>query len=200
MPLRAAFRLACKMSALLFFLAAAAGANVSAAEPSLLCTSRTCGIDFRYPSNWSVTRAEEHQPAPDDPHCILRLQPRNLKRLIAEHNDIDYYSIEISVFNEDFDIQLLRSRSYERKDGKWIVLGRMDIESPGEAITGNGWWGVRGSASVGCYAEHGGYKGLCESPRAFIGSHSKHSANIEANPLSDDVLDLILKTFRFRER
>jgi hypothetical protein len=171
-----------------------------AAETGVKYTSGTCGIEFQLPANWSVTPSHQWaNPLEGTPRCSLKLQPNNLKKLIADGNGMDLYTTWISVFDEDFSVQLLRGGYFERKDGKWFVLGRMEMEGPADDVKGNGGWGVQGTAAVGCYAEHGGYEGICESPRAFIGNHMRHSAYIEGGSQSEAVLGMILKTFRFRQ-
>jgi hypothetical protein len=172
--------------------------SLSAAETEIKHTNAACGIEFRLPRNWSVVSLDDEDSL-NKPRCLLTLQPNNLIKLVEGNDGIDLYTVSISVFDEDFDVQLSRGGNFESNDGKWSVVGRMDTVSPAYAVKGSGWWGVQGTAAVGCYSERG-YKGMCDSPRAFIGNHSKRSAYIQAGPQSEAILASVLKTFRFRQR
>ncbi len=156
-------------------------------------SSPECRIAFSYPANWVISKlaAEYPQAGP----CEFRVRPKNWKQLLAAQDNVDVHTVDVAAFANPFEAALDES-GFERKEGKWVVLGRMGAESPAEEIKGRGWFGVRGIRSEGCYREGGGYVGLCDVPAAFV-SNSEISVRIDALPQADLVFEKILRTLRF---
>jgi hypothetical protein len=59
----------------------------------------------------------------------------------------------------------------------------------------DGWWGLRGTASVGCFGD-AGYAGLCEVARALMRDAEGHVFTVEGGPESENVVEMILRSFR----
>ena len=116
-----------------------------------------CRIAFRYSSDWEVVKNQDH--GMEQHRCWLNVRPKNLKLPLTQDENADDYTIAVIVDDVGFEEELQHFAYFERANGRWFGLGRLDVRSPAEAITGRGWSGVKGTATVGCYAEHGGYEG-----------------------------------------
>jgi hypothetical protein len=172
--------------------------QASTAEPLLRYTSPTCGVEFRLPADWSVVvAAPEIDFGESNPFCSLQVQPKNRQKLAAETDGSDFSTISLRVFAKNFDVQLLRDGYFRRDHGEWKVVGRLESEAPAEEIKGHGWWGVEGTAALGCFDSQGN-AGLCDAPRALIGNDGNRSTLIVGGSQSEAVVKTILKTFRFR--
>ena len=182
---------------LFLFLAVLTGNSLRAADRNLRYVDHACPITFLYPADWKVV------PSPLDVighghRCGLLVEPTHLKKRLAE-TDMDVFSLSVSLTVDDVSFQkgLPDSRFMQEANGVWVILGRLDIKSPAHRITGPGWSGVQGVATAGCFTEHGGYQGLCDSPQAFLGN-GKRSVLIEAGLDLEEQFETILRTFRFR--
>ncbi len=170
------------------------GGNALAAN-TVRFQDSACRIAFRHSSDWEVVKSQDH--GSEQHRCWLDVRPKNLKLPLTQDDSIDDYTIAAIVDDVAFEGELQQFAYFERANGRWFALERLDIRSPAEAITGRGWSGIKGTASVGCYPEHSGYEGLCESPRAII-SNARRSLSLMAGPQSQTQFEWILRSFEFR--
>jgi hypothetical protein len=164
-------------------------------------SSPDCGIRFQIPSDWVLGEdvLSRSKTGTGSKHvCAIHLEPPNLKELLADFN-VDLYSVDVDVLIDKYE-SVLGDRGFERKkDGSWVVLGRLGIESPSEKTFNSTWKGIKGERSVGCSyeGEDHGYAGMCEMYSAVLSDGKSRVVTIEANAQSRTVFDMILRTLDF---
>ncbi len=155
-------------------------------------TSDSCGITFSHPADWIVL-ADSTLP---NESCRFSLRPRDWAQRLIQDDSVDAYGISIRVAARGVWTEAPES-GFERRGDHWVVLGRHGMEVPADTVSGEGWRGIRGTATIGCFREGGGYMGLCEVPTAVIGTESRSAAVFGASR-SEDIFDHMLATLRFR--
>ena len=127
--------------------------------------------------------------------CRLTVLPRERHEQLARSGDLDLYTISVRVIPKGV-WDHVPSTGFRKQDSGWVILGRHDLESPADTLSGPGWSGVRGVANLGCYGEDGQYEGLCSYPMALAGTRDR-CVLFAGGPQSEDVLDRILASLRF---
>ena len=153
-----------------------------------------CGVTFALPAGWRVA-----QPDPDAGECFLSLQPAKLTPRMRD--DLDIYSIEISVVSGDLERDEVKEQNFfEERGDKWSVKTSETGSykgKPGVAIDGPDWKGVRGESDARCY--HGGNKpfsGVCDVFVAAVSNGSK-TALLKAGPRAETQFNAVVKSIRF---
>jgi hypothetical protein len=159
-------------------------------------SSQVCGIRFHVPAGWTVQTTKQSKQPPEI--CALVIRPANIAALIEQDDHVDLYSITINVLKAELDHAAAKA-FFERREARWVVVGRTGIEADAVEISSARWVGVKGLATVGCYrdGDEGGYVGLCENPRAALNNRREVSAIISGAPQSGDAVEAILKSFEF---
>ena len=153
--------------------------------------SQTCHVAFGHPADWEVV---PDSVEPDNP-CRFLVRPRDWQQRLAANDSVDVYTILVRVVEHDVWHEVPET-GFERRGARWVVLGRQGLAAPADTVSGPGWSGLRGTATVGCFREQGGYAGLCDAPSALVGTTARSMVLI-AGPQSEDVFDRILVTLRF---
>lgn len=161
-------------------------------QPEVPFASRTCHVTFSHPAGWEVV---PDTLEPDNP-CRFLVRPRDWQRRLASHDSVDVYTILVSIAAHDVWREVPET-AFRRRGAGWVVLGREDLVGPADTVSGQGWHGLKGMATIGCYKEEGDYAGLCDAPSAVVGT-STRSLVLIAGPQSEDVFERILATLRFQ--
>lgn len=168
--------------------------NASARKNSAIYCDKNCGIRFEVPEGWTAqsdTSLENHEI------CKLHVRPNKLGELTRQNGNVDVYTIEISTMERDFDSAAMLGQ-FERRKTEWVLLGRTGIESPATALSSDKWFGLKGTATVGCYEVNGGaYAGLCDVPRAVLNNRKQKSAILYGSSQSSEQFESILDSFEF---
>ncbi len=155
-------------------------------------TSQGCRTAFSRPADWEVV-PDTSEP---DSTCRFLVRPRDWQQRMIASDSVDLYTILVRIVGHDVWSEVPEA-GFERRGAGWIVLGRQGLEQPADTVSGPGWRGLRGIATVGCFRGEGVYAGLCEVPSAVVGTRTR-SLVLIAGPRSEDVFDRILATLRFQ--
>ena len=160
-------------------------------------SSDACGLSFELPRNWRVH--EKYSDAGSDGICTITLQPLNLKQLLSQL-DVDVYTVQIEVLEASYGDALKESGFEQKEDGSWVALGRQNIESPAEKISGFNWEGMKSTTTAGCFhmKGEGGYAGLCDQFSAVLASGKGVLITIDASTQAESVFITLLKSLRFK--
>ena len=75
-----------------------------------------CGVSFRYPSSWRVTRLAK---------CSIALDPSDWKRVRARSiYDTEEHAMKIDVYALPMEAAARKGYFYFDDDGQWRILGR----------------------------------------------------------------------------
>lgn len=181
------------IAVLLIAMLAAQAPAVEAPQARVHYVGTSCRIEFDVPSGWVVTEAKP-EPAYNE-RCAVEVRPRDLAKRM-EKDDVDRYTIRVSVPAGGSFLSAADEYFAFRK-GRWITEGRQGLEDGAEVVNYGVWSGLRGSATVGCFHEGGGYAGLCDSPRAVLEDDFENVWIIEGGGWSYPAFDMILHTFKF---
>jgi hypothetical protein len=154
--------------------------------------SQSCHTTFSRPADWEVV-PDTSEP---DNTCRFLVRPRDWQQRLIASDSVDVYTILVRIVEHDVWSEVPES-GFERRGAGWVVLGRQGLERPADTVSGPGWRGLRGIATVGCFREEGAYAGLCDAPSAVVGTTAR-SLVLIAGSRSEDVFDRILATLRFQ--
>lgn len=185
---------------LILLLSLAQGSFARAQSAEAQFVSSDCDVAFAHPAEWEVvadtTRGEPIADAEEAQDlCRLLVRPRDWRERLDKGVELELYTILVRVIPKSV-LEQAPSSGFRRGDSGWVVLGRHDLENPADTVSGPGWSGVRGVATLGCYGEDGQYDGLCSSPMALVGARER-CIFLAGGPQSEDVLDRILATLQF---
>ncbi|HEX9493860.1 MAG TPA: hypothetical protein VGA33_11400 [Thermoanaerobaculia bacterium] len=205
--------------------AALVAAVAIAAPASERLTAQRCHCSFAIPSGWQVVSnpkarvpplraAQSQQLAP----CAFGLRPNGWPRVHGREDDRDFgeYAITIWVTHQSFR-DAARDGFFERVDAlrkewhapealphnkptDWMVLGRQASRDDATWIRSAGWFGLRGTTTVGYYYRRPGtgYWGMDPAYRAVLSTGRWRTAIIMAdNPVTESEFDAVVKSFRF---
>ena len=161
-------------------------------QPEARFSSPGCHVTFAYPGDWEVV-ADSTDPQAT---CSFAVRPRDWLRRAVANDSVDLYTISLQVVPQGVWSQVSES-AFRRRGTRWVLLGRQDLQSPADAISGPGWTGLRGMATQGCDRLSGEYFGLCDEPTALVGTSSR-SVMLGGSPRSEDVFGRILASLRFQ--
>ena len=180
-----------RLSLLAFALVACGNAAQSQTDETTF-QSPECKVAFAHPAGWEVIRDATEGMDP----CRLTVRPLDWQQRLVASDSVDLHSIVVQMVERGVWAQLTES-GFRRHDQGWVVLGRQDLEEPADSIGGQGWTGLRGTATQGCYREEGGFAGLCAQPTALVGTADR-SLMMFGGPQTEEVFDRILATIQFR--
>jgi hypothetical protein len=163
-----------------------------AQQPEAQFVSPGCHVAFAHPADWEVVPDSLDPQTP----CRFSVRPHNWQQRLAANDSVDFYTILVQFHPHGVWTQVSES-NFQRRDARWVVLGRQDLEAPADSITGAGWTGLRGTATQGCYRLEGAYAGLCDQPTALVGTPG-WSVMLLGGPQSEDIFNGILATLRFQ--
>jgi hypothetical protein len=155
--------------------------------------SEKCAYQFSYPSNWTV-----EQDGADE--CNVSIAPADLEKRLAE-NDVDVWTIHLSLDPGLF-LRAAMDTGFDFSEGQWEVEGFDSFNGDATIFHEAPWWGLRGTSGVRCYHHTGGNAGFCQRVAVVAQSGNVHNGDARILKLtgfrqSRQMLDLILKTFRF---
>jgi hypothetical protein len=164
-----------------------------AASPSHFVSNKPCTFEFDYPADWQVT------PLPPDKmtHCAVQIRPKDFAARMAKY-DVDLHTVYVSVPGGGTFLNAASSSGFDFYRGHWATTGRQNIHGEATVVNGDRWSGVKGTATVGCHHEHGGYAGLCEFERAVLEDKDENIWTIEGGPQTSATFEMVLATFKFR--
>lgn len=156
--------------------------------------SEKCAYQFAYPSNWTVVHDD------DADECNVSIAPADLEKRLAE-NDVDVWTIHLSLDPGLF-LRAAMDKGFDFSQGHWGLEGLNDFFGDAAVFHEPPWWGLRGSSDARCYHRNGGNAGSCGRVAVVAQSGNVHTGDarileLEGHSSSRDVLELILKTFRF---
>ncbi len=201
-------------------------ASVAIAAPaSERLTAERCNCSFAIPSGWQVISNPKARLPPLRPArpqqlapCAFGLRPKGWPRVHGREDDRDFgeYAITIWVQHQSFR-DAARAGFFERVDAlrkqwgapealahnkptDWMVLGRQASRDDATRIRSAGWFGLRGTTTVGYYYRRNGtgYWGMDSASRAVLSAGRWRTAIIMAdNPFTESEFDAVVKSFRF---
>lgn len=134
-------------------------------------------IQFEYPSAWKVVQEDG----------FLTFRDKKAKE-----------QLYVQVLSVGFDEAAEEAR-FVRSEGKWMLLGRQDMEGDAEEISSNYWRGLIGETFVGVFGESGGMLGLGSATVAMI-SGGKTSVILSGVAMGSEEGDIILRSVRFLKK
>jgi hypothetical protein len=166
--------------------------TVSVGETRRFVSSKDCGFEFDYPTDWMLV------PSDNPATCAVRLRPVDFATKM-KGSDADVYTLDINVQSGTF-LEMAADIGFDFVKGQWALFGRHHMQSDAEVISTGPWHGLRGYAAAGCYDLDGKYIGLCEQPTIVLRDDDEQIWSMRGGPQSEDVFDQILASFHFRTR
>lgn len=156
-------------------------------------TNAECGLRFEVPAGWVI----KPSTTPNFPSatCSLDVQPVAIAKRKKNDDDITANWLTVAIMNAGLE-DAADQAGFEKSGQKWVAMGRQGIEDPTNRVSGEGWTGITGTATVGCFGSEG-YAGLCDNPRAVLTDRGHRSAIIDGGPQDEEAFNRVLKTFRF---
>jgi hypothetical protein len=150
-----------------------------------------CRLAFASPAGWQTDIRERNDV------CWIRLRPEDWTQEI-QSSDIDLpdYPVEVEARHQSF-LSAAEQAGFEWRQGKWLAHGRQGMETDVEAISGEGWGGLRAAPQIGSHYKKGGFAGLAETDRILIQAKDGRIALIEGLGRAHEASEKILSTFRF---
>jgi hypothetical protein len=114
-------------------------------------------------------------------------------------DDVDVYTIDLTRANSGTFLDAAGDAGFDFYNGAWVTVGRHGIRGKAEVVKLDRWSGLRGSATIGCYHEHGGYAGLCDFDRLVLEDGDDNIWSMEGRPQASEAFEVILRSFKFQE-
>jgi hypothetical protein len=144
-----------------------------------------CGYALEHPVGWTVTvRAED---------CAVLVRPGDYDRQVRDAAGVDVVTVMVSASAKPFLVAAAEA-GFDFVDDEWVAVGRHGMTAPARTVRVGGWWGLRGTASVGCFGD-AGYAGLCDVERAVMRDAEGNVFTVEGGPQSENVVAMILRSF-----
>jgi hypothetical protein len=144
----------------------------------------SCGYGFDVPAGWVATA----EPG----GCAARVRPADFERRVRETRGVDVFTVTVSVSTGHF-LAVAAESGFDFVDDEWVTVGRQGMTEPARTERVGLWWGLRGTAMVGCFGDEG-YAGLCEIVRAVMRDAQGNILTIDGGPQAEDVVEIVLRT------
>ena len=164
--------------------------NLQVASASKHYVSPCQVFEFDYPANWVVA-------AEDRTDCHVKLRPQNYTERMKDY-DVDLYTLDVGIEKGEFlTVAAEHFFDFDFAMGYWISV---TTREPADVVHTQRWRGLNRTVSGNCYHESGGNAGLCEGPVLVLRDDDDRLWSMRATgPDLDDVWDMVLATFRFKE-
>jgi hypothetical protein len=152
--------------------------------------NKECSYSFEYPRDWQIVKNPDYVTG----ECSATLRPADYSKRMAEF-DVDVSTLTVEVLEHPF-LDVAADHGFDF-DGSWIVKGRTGYTDEARVQERNGWLVLRGTASIGCFHNGGGYAGICEEYRVVARyKDDDRIVAIVGGPQTESSLELVLRSFK----
>lgn len=184
---------------LILLAAISAHAQRTATPPTrtYIAPSEACGraarFQFDYFATWVVV-----PPTPDASPCGVTLRDGSFDE---KTSDIDaaVYTASVGVPSSRDFLNVAAEQGFDFVHGKWVTFGRQGYAFEAQVVDTNRWNGVRAEIDAGCSLKDAGTVS-CTMFRAVLRNDDDQFWTIDAGAQADELMDLVISTFRFLER